>query len=110
MRQRLKRAWRYLKEKQIRESFKALFDKGYTELSAGVEYGYLSFKKINQVIQNNAQWADPTLLGLAQRADKSRYEKHFQGISGDMITKEQYELILHIFQTYDRLHKKLLSK
>jgi len=105
-RQRLKHAKeifqerRYLKSK-LKGSFRALFDRGVSEPSVGIDYGpSFPISQIWEVIKKQTHLAPPELITLYQRTSREKYERG--GISDDLLSAYHLELAEHIFKQHER--------
>ena len=104
---RINRAWPYFIRFKLTSGFKVLFDKYGSKSFIEIEFGNcFPLKEIMEVIQNNGEWADSKLLSLIQNAERSLYETHNK--NSFYLTDEEFSLACHIWNTYDRLNKRLL--
>ncbi len=87
----------------VKKASRALFDHR-SSTSAEVEYGgYFPTDQIVKLVHRHAQHADPTLLQLVRRADRSRYGD--QEIN--LLTDEEYALFEHIQEAHERLSRRV---
>lgn len=91
---------RYLKSK-VKGSFTALFDKGVSEPSVGIDYGPgFPITQIRDVLKKQAHLAPPELITLYQRTSREKYERG--GMSDDLLSAYHLELAEHIFNQHER--------
>ena len=113
LKQRIQRANIDFKKLKIKSGFKKLRDKYGSKPFAGVDYGgSFPLDKIKETVENNIQWADNELVGLVQRAHRSKYEEHLRNynnpsINDQLMTSEELELADLIFDNFHILNKKL---
>lgn len=108
--QRFKRAKPDFKKIKLKSAFNKLMDKNGGKRLAGVDFGGdFPLDKMKEIVENNINWADSKLIGLVQRADRSKYEEHnYNKPNTDgMMTHEELELADHIFDNFFKLNKKL---
>lgn len=103
--QRLKHAQEVFQERRyhkskVKRGFHALFDRGISEPSVGIEHGS-SFpsSQIGQVIKEQAHLASPELISLYQRTLREEYERG--GISDDLLSAYHLELAEYIFRQHE---------
>lgn len=100
-RQRLRRAWQLLRERRLRPSWRALWDRRETEPSAEMSFGQaFPLDSIHEIVNDNAQYADRRLVLLVRSADRSRYE---DSPGDNNLTREELALATHIGQQWTRL-------
>lgn len=108
MSQRIRRAWPYLREFNLKYGLTVLFNK-YGKPASEIEFGgHFPLMEIKQIIERHGEWADSKLLSLIQGADRSRYDGFDQYES--LLTEEELALADHIWDMYHRLNKRLLPK
>jgi len=105
---RLKRARSYLKQRAFKKFFKTLFDKGISRKTAGVEFGHFPLESIEKIIKDNIIWCDSKLVSLLQDALRVKYENSYK--ENDELDSEDIKLIDYIYNEYNGLNKKLISK
>jgi hypothetical protein len=99
--QRLKLAWKRLRDGKPFAAMVAVFDKHRTKETAWMEYGHsFPFSEIMELIKVNAAFADQGLITLAARAHDSRSERQ---INDDELTPEEFELRNHIWKVRRQL-------
>ncbi|MFC0776863.1 hypothetical protein [Flavobacterium sp. HJSW_4] len=111
--QRFKRAKPYFISFNFKEGHKKLFDKYGNKPVTEIEYGgSFPLVEMQEIIQDNIMWADKKLVGLLQDADRSGYEQYYsQGHKDDtLLTEEENQLCDYIFDQYDKLNKKFISR
>ena len=87
----------------ISKAWRALFDR-QSSTSAEVEYGgEFPTDQILKLVLSNAKDADPALLNLFRRADRSRYQEPKRSL----LTDEEYALFQHIHVEHERLLRRV---
>ncbi|HOI50895.1 MAG TPA: hypothetical protein PLN02_00830 [Azonexus sp.] len=112
-RQRLKHAIaifrerRYLKFK-LKHAFQALFDKGTSEPSVGVDYGPgFPLSKIGGILKHQTHLAPGELISLYRTMSRDEYERI--GASEDELFACHLEFLDHIFDEHRRLSERVRS-
>lgn len=106
--QRIRRAWPYLRRFNLKYGFKILSDK-YGKPRSEIEFGgHFPLKQIKEIIEKHGEWADSKLLGLVQKADRSKYESYDEYEFS--LTEEELTLADHIWDMYDQLNKRFSFK
>jgi len=91
----------YLKSK-IKGFWHALFDRGVSEPSVGVEYGdSFPTSKIGETIKRSTHLASPILLALYKNAARDEIE-------GDAMSAAHLKLLDHIYNEHERLTNRLM--
>lgn len=114
-RQRLKRATPYFKKLKLKKGFEILRDKNGGKPSAEIEFGgKFPLDSIKEILNQNIAWADSKLINLIQHADRSRYEGHYDPSENNRrysneLTNDEFELADYIFETFNKLNKKLIT-
>src|SRR5690606_34702820 len=113
--QRLRRAFPYLKKFKFKEGLRTLNDQYGGNPSAEIEFGGdFPLETIKEILNDNIAWADSRVIDLIQRVDRSRYEEQFNP-NGNIrrysteLTDSELEIIDYIFETFDKLNKKLIT-
>jgi len=109
LRQRIKRAFKLAKERKLKKSIAAIWDKGTSEPSTEIEFGPgFPLSYIRDVLTKNATIANSEIMDLYQSADRARYESQLIGRRGNdhELLSEEYELFLHIIEKYEELSKR----
>jgi hypothetical protein len=65
--------------------------------------GNFPTSQIVKLVHRHAHHADPTLLHLVRRADRSRYEDP----ETDLLTAEEFALFKHIHDAHERLTRRV---
>jgi hypothetical protein len=111
-RQRLEKALHSFKKFKFKEGFRWLNKNYVTNQLYEVEFGKeFPLKEIKEVIKKDGKWADSILISLIQSADRAGYEKFaysYDGADDGLLEKEKFELAEHIWNTYEKLNKRLL--
>ena len=113
--QRLKRAFPYLKKFKLKEGLRTLNDQYGGKPSTEIEFGGdFPLETMKEILNDNIAWADSRLVDLIQRADRSRYEEQFDSNENTRrysteLTDSELEIIDYIFETFDKLNKKLIT-
>jgi hypothetical protein len=88
---------------RLKRALRALLDKQLSS-SAEVEFGGdFPLGKIIDLLNKNAEYAQPALSDLVRRADRSRYENYGQAL----LTDEEFALFEHIDSEHRRLSARL---
>ena len=91
---------RYLKSK-MKGSFQAIFDRGVSKPSVGIEYGpSFPISQIGDIIKKQAHLAPPELINLYHQTVGEKYERG--GTSDDLLSAYHLELTEHIFNQHER--------
>lgn len=111
LRQRVKHAIsvfqerRFLKSK-LKGSFHALFDKGVSEPSVGVDYGSrFPTAKIEELLRQQTHLAQPVLIDRYRSMAREEYERG--GMSEDKLSACHLELVDHVFAEHERLANRI---
>ncbi len=103
---RLRHSRRLLRQGRLLAAWHGLWDRGETEPSAEMSFGdAFPLDEIHGIVNANAQYADRRLVLLVRTADRSRYERTHPQDNG--ITREEYALLCHIGDEWERLSKAL---
>lgn len=90
---------RYVKSR-IKGAWVALFDRGVSDPTVGIDYGPgFPISRIGDIIKAKAHLAPPELIALYQRAFREEYERG--GIADDELTTYHLELAKHIFNQHE---------
>lgn len=108
LRIRLKRASPYLKQRAFKKFFRTIFDKGISKKTTGVDFGCFPIELIENIVKDNIAWCDSKLVSLLQGALRVKYENPYK--ENLELDNEDIKLIDHIYNEYDKLNKKLISK
>lgn len=112
--QRLKKALPYFKKFKIKDGFRRLSKDFCSNPIYEVEFGNdFPIEGIKKIVKKNNEWADTSLMNLIQSADRSTYEKvaySHDGKPDGLLEIEKFYLAKHIWDTYNRLNKRLIPK
>jgi hypothetical protein len=105
LRQRVRNAFTTLiDERRALAAVKALFDKQELGPSGEVEYGEnFPRSEIAKCLRNKERYADPTLLNLVARSNRSQYEEMLDECQ---LTEADLRLFKHICSEYEKLGKR----
>ena len=109
VRQRIKRAFRLLKEGKVKKAISAIKDKGISGPNAEIEFGPgFPLRKIKELLAEHSHLADSEIMNLYQCADRAQYESQIAGGRGydHELLAEEYKLFLHIMERYQELSGK----
>jgi hypothetical protein len=113
-RQRLRHALADYREKRflksrLKHAFRALFDKGVSEPTVGVEYGKgFPTMEIEMLLKRQAHLVPPDLISLYQRMTRDVYERG--GLSEDELLPCHLDFVDHVFAEHKRLDRRVRSK
>jgi hypothetical protein len=103
--QRIKRAIRLVRNGRFKNSITAIVDKGISGPSAEIEFGPgFPLSKIKAILTSHAPLADPEIMDLYQRVERSQYEGG-RGYENELLP-EELELFDHIIDKYGELSKR----
>ena len=112
--QRVKRSLPYFKRFKIKEGLRRLSKSFGSDPLHEVEFGReFPLGDIKECVIKQSKWADAKLLNLIQRADRSTYESRaysLDGKSDGLLEREKYELAMYVWDTYEELNNRLVSK
>jgi len=114
--QRWTRSIKDFKKLKLISGIKKLKDKGVSKRIAGIDYGgEFPLNKMQKIIQDNLEWADPRILSLVQWAERAQYDGIYQNYNqktrdASMMTSEELELSDYIYDKFNELNKKLMPK
>jgi len=112
--QRLRRSLPYFMRFNFKKGFQKLSKSFGADPLYEVEFGAdFPLENIKKIIQKQGKWADSKLLNLVQSADRSSYESRayrIDGKSNGLLEIEKFRLAKHIWDTYEKLNKRLLPK
>lgn len=109
LRQRIRRAFRFLKEGKFKKAIRAISDKGVSGPSTEIEFGPgFPLSKIKDLLTQKSSLANPEIMNLYQRADRAQYESQVVGGRGydNELLPEEYELFIHIVEKHRELSER----
>ncbi|MBA7517556.1 hypothetical protein ES705_09610 [subsurface metagenome] len=106
-RTRLKRAFPHFKHRKFKNFVSTLFNKGISK-TTGVDFGSFPLELIERIIKDNIMWCDSKLVSLLQDALRAKYENPLR--EDETLSNEDIKLIECIYDEYESLSKKLVSK
>ena len=104
-RQRIKHAAEIFQERRnlkskMKGSFAALFDRGISKPTVGIEHGpSFPISQIGEIIKKQAHLAPPELIGLYQQTVREEYEQGNE--SDDLLSEYHLQLAEHIFTQHE---------
>ncbi|SRR6266571_5824356 len=98
---------RFIKSK-LKYSFLALFDKGISKPSVGIDYGPgFPTRKIGDIIKQQTHLAPLELINIYRAMSREEYECY--ELSEDELSACHLEFIEHVFSEHERLSKRVRS-
>lgn len=113
LRQRAQRAWRSVRNREVKRALQALWNKGESKPSAEIEFGGgFPLQEIKQILAGKEYLADSELIWAVTRADRGRYERWDSGShpSAGTMTGEDLALFEHIVEQYEELGRRFAPK
>lgn len=112
-RQRFQHAFEVLQERRffkskLKSCFLALFDKGISEPSVGIDHGSgFPTSEVGNIIKRQTHLAPPKLVALYRIMSREEYESY--GLSEDELSACHLEFVEHVFSEHERLSKRVRS-